>query len=183
MAKEYFTTREMKSKNGFVYHEFDNIKESSLLSDIHVGKRVMVAGFKVTKKFYLKRIHEPGAPGYPQKTYSLTMIYLTSDTYFGRFTSAKDRSIDPEKYNQELIDKWNSIVKPTDIIWHLGGFSWDLLTAESVIPKLNGIINVIMAPTDECQKDVFHIHGIPTHKGYFELIGHNVVLSHYPMVN
>jgi len=77
MAKEYFTTREMKSKNGFVYHEFDNIKESSLLSDIHVGKRVMVAGFKITKKFYLKRIHEPGAPGYPQKTYSLTTNHGT----------------------------------------------------------------------------------------------------------
>ena len=111
------------------------------------------------------------------------MIYLISDTYFGRFTSAKNRSIDPEKYNQQLIDNWNSIVKPDDVVWHLGGFGWDVLSLEAVLIKLNGVINVIMAPTDECQKDVFHIHGIPTHKGYFELTGHNVVLSHYPMVN
>ena len=111
------------------------------------------------------------------------MIYLISDTYFGRFTAAKSRSIDPEKHNQQLIDNWNSIVKPTDIVWHLGGFGWDVLSTEFAIPKLNGIINIILAPTDECQKDVFHINGIPTYKGYFELTGHNVVLSHFPMVN
>jgi hypothetical protein len=71
MAKEHFTTMEVKSKSGFTYYEYDNIKESSLISDIHVGKRVMVAGFKVTKKFYLKHIHEPGTPGYPQKSCTL----------------------------------------------------------------------------------------------------------------
>ncbi len=71
MAKEHFTTVEVKSKSGFTYLEYDNIKESSLLSDIHMGKRVLVAGFKVTKKFYLKSIHKAGAPGYPQKTYTV----------------------------------------------------------------------------------------------------------------
>ena len=58
-------------------------------------------------------------------------------------------------------------------------------SAESIISKLNGTINIIMAPTDEHLKDVFHIHGIPTYKGYVELLINTepCVLSHFPMVS
>jgi len=111
------------------------------------------------------------------------MIYVISDTYFGRFASAKDRGIEPDNHNQTLIDKWNSIVKPNDIVWHLGGFAWDVLSAEEAITKLNGTINIIMSPVDEQFRDVFNIHGVVSYKGYFELTGHNIVLSHYPMVD
>ena len=72
MAKEYFTTKEMKSRNGFIYYEYDNIKESSILKDSHIGKRVMVAGYKVTSKFYLKRIHPGNEPGCPEKSYTVS---------------------------------------------------------------------------------------------------------------
>ena len=72
MAKEHFTTIEVKSTNGFTYKQFDNIKDSSILKESHIGKRVLVAGFKVTKKFYLKKVHYAGEPGYPENSYTLT---------------------------------------------------------------------------------------------------------------
>ena len=46
MAKEHFTTMELKSPSGFSYCAYDNIKDSSILKGEHIGKRVMVAGYK-----------------------------------------------------------------------------------------------------------------------------------------
>lgn len=60
MAKENFETVERKSPSGFTYHSYVDIKESSKLNEDHVGKRVMVAGHKVTAKFYLKEVHHKG---------------------------------------------------------------------------------------------------------------------------
>ena len=60
MAKEHFTTMEQSSPSGFSYIVYDNIKDSSILKEEHIGKRVMVAGKKITDKFYLKKVHQQG---------------------------------------------------------------------------------------------------------------------------
>ena len=65
MAKEHFTTVETNSPSGFSYLVYDNIKESSILTEGHIGKRVIVAGFKTTAKFYLKVCHKKGEPQHP----------------------------------------------------------------------------------------------------------------------
>jgi len=63
MAKENFETVERKSPSGFTYQTYVDIKDSSKLKEEHLGKRVMVAGFKVTSKFYLRGVHKKGDPG------------------------------------------------------------------------------------------------------------------------
>ena len=74
MAKELFTIIKRESKSGLSYKAYDNIKNSSILIDEHVGKRVMVAGLKTTAKFWLKGCHKKGDPQHPDgDTYTLIM--------------------------------------------------------------------------------------------------------------
>ena len=73
MAKEHFTTEITQSPSGFSYTIYDNIKDTSILLDEHIGKRVMVAGFKITTKFYLKACHKKGDQYHPTNdSYTLT---------------------------------------------------------------------------------------------------------------
>lgn len=60
MAKENFEVIDQKSPSGFTYQSYVDIKPSSILNEEHIGKRVMVAGYKVTSKFYLKAVHKKG---------------------------------------------------------------------------------------------------------------------------
>jgi len=72
MAKEHFTTEISQSHSGFSYTIYDNIRRQSVLTEEHIGKRVMVAGFKTTAKFYLKSCHIKGDKYHPDSnTYTL----------------------------------------------------------------------------------------------------------------
>ena len=45
-----------------------------------------------------------------------------------------------EEMNKDLISKWNELVEPNDIVYHLGNFAWDPKTAQDAITNLNGKI-------------------------------------------
>ena len=66
MAKEKFTTLESITPTGLSYTIYDSIKDTSILTQEHIGKRVMVAGFKTTSRFWLKSCHLKGEPQYPE---------------------------------------------------------------------------------------------------------------------
>jgi calcineurin-like phosphoesterase family protein len=42
--------------------------------------------------------------------------------------------------NSTLIKNWNNKVKKNDVVFHLGNFAWDPVTARKVLKKLNGKI-------------------------------------------
>ena len=73
---------------------------------------------------------------------SKTDIFLTSDNHFGS-QRALELSKRPFKslidMDQEMINLWNSVVKPNDKVYHLGDFG-----EYSVIDKLNGNIYLIL---------------------------------------
>ncbi len=71
MAKEIFETVEHTTLSGLTDIVYKEIKESSILTEDHIGKRVMVAGFKVPKKWWLKAVHKAGEPSH--KTDSVTV--------------------------------------------------------------------------------------------------------------
>src|SRR6185503_2891509 len=56
-------------------------------------------------------------------------IYFTSDHHFGH---ANILTFEPEarpfktveEMNEALVDRWNSVVKPNDMVWHLGDFAF-----------------------------------------------------------
>lgn len=112
------------------------------------------------------------------------MIYITSDTHFGRYNAAKRRGFEStDDMDQSMIDKWNSKVGETDIVWHLGNFGWDLISTENALMQLNGNINLIMSEFDLGLKEIYDIQGVNTFQGYYVLETKGCVLSHWPMVN
>lgn len=74
MAKENFAQHDIESPHGYSYPAWKEIKESSILTEDHIGKRVFVAGFKVPKKFWLMEVHKAGDPHHPQDAYTIRTI-------------------------------------------------------------------------------------------------------------
>ena len=74
MAKENFEQKEIISPHGYTYPAYIDIKESSILKEEHIGKRVLVAGFKIPKKFWLFQVHKAGDPHHKSDSYSVTTI-------------------------------------------------------------------------------------------------------------
>ena len=113
-----------------------------------------------------------------------TMIYVTSDTHFGRHKAAKRRGFDNvDDMDQSMIDKWNSKVSENDIVWHLGNFAWDIISAENALMQLNGSINLVMSEFDLGMQEIFANQNVIQKHGYYVLETKGCVLSHWPMVN
>lgn len=80
------------------------------------------------------------------------MIYFTSDAHHGHRNICR---IDKrpwetlEEMERALIDRWNSQVKPTDTVYHIGDFFWTFNTAKRVAPQLNGKIFCIKGNHDK----------------------------------
>ena len=113
-------------------------------------------------------------------------IFLTSDTFFGRNLEAVNRGFENSvEMEEELIDNWNSRVKPDDIVYHLGNFAWDPISAESALAFLNGKILFIGGEYDKCLSELSLIkvgkhYLLPT---ITYLPTTELVLSHWPMMD
>ena len=54
-------------------------------------------------------------------------VFFTSDTHFSHATIIKfcQRPFkDVSHMNDELVQRWNEVVGPDDIVFHLGDFAW-----------------------------------------------------------
>ena len=84
------------------------------------------------------------------------MIYFISDTHFGHkgslaWPNGKARKFkDINEMNQTIIDNWNSIVKPEDIVYHLGDFAYktSVSTIKHIFKSLNGTIILLKGNHD-----------------------------------
>lgn len=66
-------------------------------------------------------------------------IWFTSDHHFNHDnirTHCNRPFKSVEDMNEALITLWNAVVRPGDIVYHLGDFAWR--DAESIIKRLNG---------------------------------------------
>lgn len=111
-------------------------------------------------------------------------VFLTSDTYFGRDLSAIQGGFQSaEEMNDTIIENWNSRVKPEDIVYHLGNFSWDPISGESALAFLNGTIFFVGGEYDKHMSEISLIkikkhHLLPV---IAEIPKLNLVLSHWPL--
>ncbi|GJD87972.1 hypothetical protein BHAOGJBA_1479 [Methylobacterium hispanicum] len=87
----------------------------------------------------------------------MARTFFTSDTHFGHrsLLSAKMHRPRPfssiEEHDEALIRAWNAVVRPDDIVWHLGDFAYrcDLSYAAGIRARLNGRIRLIRGNHDD----------------------------------
>jgi calcineurin-like phosphoesterase family protein len=78
---------------------------------------------------------------------------FTSDAHFGHTNVIRYNNRPYKSANEmdaDLIDRWNSVVQPKEVIYHVGDFTlegWQY--AASVLAKLNGEIHLIRGSHDD----------------------------------
>ena len=88
-------------------------------------------------------------------------VFFTSDTHFKHrniITLGKGRPFKSiEEHDQTLIDNWNSVVKPNDLVFHLGDIAMcqDNTQMVDLFNKLNGAKHIIVGNHDR-QKILAH---------------------------
>ena len=97
----------------------------------------------------------------------MTDIWFISDTHFNhenilKFTyHESDRKIRPgfdnvDHMNEFMIDKWNSVVKPQDKVYHLGDvYFGNQEAAGKIVSRLNGHKRLILGNHDDGKSVVF----------------------------
>ena len=117
------------------------------------------------------------------------MIYFTSDTHFGH---DRDFIYGPRGFNsiaehdQAVIERWNSLVTPEDVVYHLGDamLGADHEYGLNCLKQLNGDIYMIRGNHDTVTRwneyyDVWP-HITPIHYGYvLKAEGWKFYLCHY----
>lgn len=123
-------------------------------------------------------------------------IFFTSDTHYGHANIIKycNRPFnDVHEMDQELIRRHNEVVKPTDVVYHLGDFALAPNTyIESILNRLNGRIRFIKGNHDKfltklgndglaLASTVGRLRNVEWIEDYYELREHGIVMFHYPL--
>ena len=121
-------------------------------------------------------------------------IWFTADTHFNHENIIKysDRPFSSlEEMTETIIERWNSAVKPADVVYHLGDFalSWGkkhAMAIDRILSRLNGNKWLIVGnhDRDEVVKNprwckVAHYHELKVRLGGVHK--QKIVMSHYPM--
>jgi len=108
--------------------------------------------------------------------------FFTADTHFehARILEHCNRPYDTvTEMNEDLVKRWNAIVKPNDIVYHLGDFAWR--DHYKWINQLNGKVILITGNHDKmnvvAKEKFFEIHTFLERK----INGQEITLCHYPL--
>lgn len=130
------------------------------------------------------------------------MRFFTSDTHFGhsniiKFEAENRPFTSTEEMDEVLIERWNAVVKPRDIVYHLGdAIMGDFRAGVEKMKRLNGQKILIPGNHDRIfsgAKSGYAAKWLPFYQEVFEVIGpeqfftnldHNrnfrVLMSHFP---
>jgi len=111
--------------------------------------------------------------------------WFTSDTHFWheniiKYCNRPYKTV--EEMNEDLIAKWNARVGKDDIVWNLGDFCFggkDKI--ESVFPRLNGRINLVLGNHDHHKLSYYYDLGFNRVYDHPVLISNFFILSHEPV--
>lgn len=132
------------------------------------------------------------------------MIWFTADHHFGhaniiKYVNRPFSSV--EEMDNTLINRWNDVVGPNDIVYHLGDFTLGtILDFELIVPNLYGKLKIVPGGHDHRWLNgfdpndpymiTFHGHPVeilpPLHSLEFPSSGkypNVIVLCHYPMLS
>lgn len=81
-------------------------------------------------------------------------VWLTSDTHAGDRTVLSRGPGRPfatiAEHDEALIERWNAVVRPDDLVWHLGDVAASLSAMERFVPRLNGHKILVAGNRDLC---------------------------------
>ena len=114
---------------------------------------------------------------------SMTLDYehtfLTSDHHFKSGDLVSPWNICNEALEEELIEKWNEVVGPSDTVLYLGDFSdGTCLETCDIFKKLNGNISLILGNHDFLGLDIYRCMFKEVHE---MLVVDNLAFSHCPV--
>lgn len=113
--------------------------------------------------------------------------YFTSDTHFYhknilKFCRDTRDGEDAEEMTELMVDRWNELIKPYDIVYHTGDFSFGSIEkTRLILGRLNGQIHITTGNHDK------GLEGLKPFFASFKVyntikIGeHRFALMHYPM--
>lgn len=112
----------------------------------------------------------------------MPQVFFTADTHFGhknilQYEAAHRPFKTIEEHDAELVKRWNSVVSPKDIVYHLGDFAFGVKNI-AIAAELNGRKRLVMGnhdcyPADEYLKYFDRVFGSIYYKHY--------ILSHIPL--
>lgn len=112
------------------------------------------------------------------------MFWITSDQHFGHtniieYCNRPFRDVD--YMNQYMIDKWNSVVRPDDMVLHLGDFALQMNEEEvtHLVSKLHGNIILVRGNHDRFGTEKFKRCGFVDVKKKINF--KNFILTHRPL--
>lgn len=116
-------------------------------------------------------------------------IWFTSDTHFYHrniLEYCKRPWKTVEEMNKALIDNWNSVVKPDDIVFHLGDFAFASNGKwKEIIQQLNGHIYLIVGNHDEIRypgHQTFDLFEGVASQLLLKIDNRHIYLNHYPFL-
>ena len=116
--------------------------------------------------------------------------YFTADTHFGhpniiKYCNRPFSSV--YEMDAAMIANWNRIVKPNDVVYHLGDFAFccTLSYANNIFYQLNGIKHLILGNHDALAKEIAETNPAAwasvSDMKEININGQKIVLCHYPM--
>lgn len=98
-------------------------------------------------------------------------VYFTSDTHFGHELMRRIRGYETiDDMNEDIISRWNSIVKPRDVVYHHGDFSMRISNGKipNLVKRLNGKIHLILGNHDSLTVHRGGSHGFESINQYLD---------------
>lgn len=112
-------------------------------------------------------------------------IWFTSDTHFSHHNIIQycNRPFkDTDEMNKVLIQNWNNVVMPDDIVWHLGDFALgDKTKIPEIVQKLHGNIRLVKGNHDNRSNQFYRDCGFKEVYNLPVVFDEFIVLSHAPM--
>ncbi|SOB79520.1 Calcineurin-like phosphoesterase superfamily protein [Sphingomonas guangdongensis] len=112
-----------------------------------------------------------------------TRLFFTADTHFGDHRTIniwRRPFADVAAMDALLIERWNAVVGPQDIVWHLGDVARRPGDVAALLARLHGTKHLLRGNNDP--DDTAAAPGWASVGDYAELEadGHPLVLCHYP---
>ena len=116
----------------------------------------------------------------------MSKIYFIADTHLYHtniIKYCKRPFKNAYEMNKTIIDNWNRVVGPDDIVYHLGDISlrWDNL--DEIYSKLNGTIYLIKGNHERKSSGFYRNVGFQVIPNKTKLDEYKVILSHWPLAD